>query len=124
MPRVTTAYGTALIVLGVGVYLQTGSRSWTALVPAIFGIAFVALGALARRERFRMHAMHAAAMLALLGAVGTSPGLARFLKRVVLGVQAERPAADMEQAAMFALSAIFLVLCVRSFIAARRQSKD
>ena len=124
MPRVTIAYGTALIVLGVGVYFQTGLKSLTALIPAAFGLPVVVLGVLARKERLLKHAMHGAAMLAVLGAVGTSPGLVRFLQRTLGGAETDRPVADMAQAAMFALSAIFVVLCVRSFIAMRRSQAN
>ncbi|MEM1191601.1 MAG: hypothetical protein AAGI72_23920 [Pseudomonadota bacterium] len=69
-------------------------------------------GFLAFRDRLRKHAMHLAATLALLGAL-------------VRGVPAllssdELRLATMSQLVMGVAMIVFLILCVRSFIAARR----
>ncbi|HEV8630645.1 MAG TPA: hypothetical protein VGV61_10040 [Thermoanaerobaculia bacterium] len=119
MPIVTIVYGLLLIVLGVGFYAGTGEASVTALIPAFFGVPLVVCGVLARRERLLKHAMHAAAVLGLLAFLGSLPGLVRFFVFIHGGTVA-RPNAVLEQAFMAALSLVFVVLCVRSFIEARR----
>ena len=56
-----------LIGLGLGGYFGTGMNSWTALIPAFFGIAIALLGALALKDAYRMHAMHGAVALCIHG---------------------------------------------------------
>jgi len=118
VPAVTLALGAALIVLGIGGYTLTGGVSVTALIPAAFGLLFVVAGLLARDERWRMHAMHAAVVIALLGFLGSFRGLLGIAK--VLHGTAIRPAAIVAQTIMALLTLVYIVLAVRSFIAARR----
>ncbi|HVR95843.1 MAG TPA: hypothetical protein VMW27_04465 [Thermoanaerobaculia bacterium] len=119
MARLTIIYGLLLIVLGVGSYFVTGQASKTALIPALFGVPILLCGVVALRDHLRRHAMHGAAALALLGFLGSAPGL---LKAFTLlgGGEVARPAAVTAQATMALLSLVFLVLCIRSFINARR----
>jgi hypothetical protein len=91
----------------------------TALIPAFFGVVLVMLGWLATNERYRKHAMHVAAMVGLLGFLGTVGGLAGLLA-LLSGGEVQRPAAVVAQSLMAILMAIFVGLCVRSFVAARR----
>ncbi len=123
MPQVAMGLGVILIVLGVGGYFGTGQASLTALIPAAFGLLFLVLGALARRPHLRKHVMHAAAGLALLGVIGAFSGLIAVV-RLLGGADLERPVASYAQTAMVLLCLVFLVLCVRSFIQARRQGDN
>ena len=114
MASTTILFGGVLTLLGLGGYFLTGTGSMTALIPAIFGILLVALGLLARSEPIRKHAMHAAAMVALVGCAGALFSLMRT-------PAAPRSAmAVVSQAAMVVLTAVFVGLCVKSFIDARR----
>jgi hypothetical protein len=119
MPAVTIAYGMLLIALGAGFYFGTGQESATALIPAFFGVLVVVCGVLARQERLLKHAMHAAAALGLLAFLGGLPGLLRAFALFGGGEVARRNAV-LEQAAMALLSLVFVVLCVKSFLDARR----
>jgi heme A synthase len=116
MSTVAVAFGAVLLILGVGGFLGSGMASMTALIPAAFGLLLLILGVIARDARRRRHAMHAAAVVALLGFLGTANGLIK----VVTGNLGPRPQAAMAQAAMAALMLVFLVLCIRSFVNARR----
>jgi fucose 4-O-acetylase-like acetyltransferase len=116
----TIVFGTLMILLGVVGYFVTGRQSPTALIPAIPGLLFVILGALARNPRLRMHAMHAVAALALIGFLAMIPGLIKLM-RWAGGTAPGRPAAVVSQSVLAGLLLVFLVLCVRSFVAARRQ---
>ena len=114
MASTTIIFGLLLTLLGFLGYFLTGTSSITALIPAAFGIVLVALGFLARSDALRKHAMHAAAAVALLGMVGALIPLIRTPAGV-------RPAmAVYSQVAMVILTGLFVALCVRSFIAARR----
>jgi lysylphosphatidylglycerol synthetase-like protein (DUF2156 family) len=119
MANVTIGFGAALILLGVAGYVASGAASWTALIPALFGVLLAALGAAARRERARMHAMHAAAVLGVLGLLGSARGLLK-LPVLLSGGALERPAAVAAQSAMAVLCLAFVALCVKSFLDARR----
>ena len=114
MASTTIVFGLLLTLLGLGGYVLSGTSSVTALIPAFFGLPLLLLGFVARSESIRKHAMHAAAALALLGWAGA----VFSLMRTPTGPRS--PAAVFSQGAMVLLTAIFVALCVRSFIAARR----
>jgi hypothetical protein len=120
VPLVTIIFGLVLVALGVVGYTGATPAHVTALIPAFFGAAFVVLGALATRPALLKHAMHGAAVLALLALLGSARGLPDAL-RLLTGAPVARPAMATSQGVMFLLSAIFVALCVRSFIAARRE---
>jgi hypothetical protein len=77
------------------------------------------LGWLARNERYRKHAVHLAAAIAFVGFLGAVPGLIGLLD-LISGAEVQRPAAVVSQSLMAILMAVFVGLCVRSFIEARR----
>jgi hypothetical protein len=79
-----------------------------------------ALAYVARDERRRAHAMHAAAVVALLGVLGTAPGL-MSLPALLGGSPVARPLAVAAQSLTALLLLVFLALCVRSFVDARRR---
>ena len=114
MSSTTILFGVLLTLLGLAGYVLTGASSPTALIPVIFGLLLLALGLLARSEPMRKHAMHAVATVALLGCGG-----ALFsLMRTPAGPRS--PMAVSSQAAMVILTAVFVGLCVKSFIDVRR----
>ena len=121
MASVTLFFGLLMILLGVVGYFATGRQSMTALIPVIPGAIWLALGALARNERLRKHAMHAAAALSLLGFLGMVRAIINLIRWQTGGVEPARPAAVVSQAVLGVLFLVFLVLCVQSFIAARRR---
>ena len=120
MPRYAILFSLLLILLGLGSYFGTGRSSVTALIPAFFGLPLLLTGLLGLRESLLQHAMHAAAVLALLGLLGTISGIPKLVT-LLGGGAVERPAAAVVQTLMAVLCAVFLGLCVRSFISARRR---
>jgi hypothetical protein len=121
LPRLTILYAILLILLGVAGYTLSGAASVTALIPAFFGMPVLVAGLLALNEKWRKHAMHAAAALALLGVLGTARAAAK-IPALLTGGEVARPAAVAAQLVMLALSAVFLALCIRSFVAARKKA--
>jgi hypothetical protein len=116
----TIGFGIVLIVLGLGGYFGTDRVSPTALIPAAFGLSLVILGAKARDEKRRKMAMHIAVTVGLMGFVGTVPGLAQLPTLLSGGVVA-RPAAVVSKSIMAVLMAVYVGMCVKSFIDARRR---
>lgn len=119
MANVTIAFGATLLVLGIVSYLGTNGVSKTALIPSGFGLVLLALGMVARDADKRKHAMHAAAAIGLLGFLGSASGIVKTT-RLLAGETILRPQAAIAQATMAILCLVFVALCVRSFIHARR----
>jgi hypothetical protein len=121
MAKLTIVFGALLVGLGVLVFVVTGSAHPTALIPSWFGMTLAILGLLARTKdsRKRMLWMHIAVTVGLLGFFfpGTMALLA-YLK--AHGGALARPQATEEQAVMAVICMVFVALCVRSFMAARR----
>jgi uncharacterized membrane protein len=115
MTSTTRLIGMLLIVLGIASYTLTGRTSLTAMIPAFVGVVFIILAWVARNEAARKHAMHAAVALGLIGAIAA---LVRAIPAAING-QATRPAV-LSQFAMAALLAVYVMLGVQSFIAARK----
>lgn len=120
MAKVTLVFAALLIVLGLVGFFGTGSIHPTALIPTWFGVALALFGLLAmspdagRRKLF----MHINVTIGLLGFIGA----------VVVAIQGYMKAKpDMiafeSKLTMAGLLLIYVLLCVRSFIAARRTGK-
>jgi len=116
MPATTRLFGLVLIVLGIASYTMTGRSSVTALIPALFGAVFVICALVGRNEAARKHAMHAAVVVGLIGAVAA---LWRLVPTVMRG-EFTNPMASASQAIMAALLIVYVALGVQSFIAARK----
>lgn len=123
MAKLSITFGIILIVLGLISYFGISSESITALIPAFLGIPLLVLGWIGLSEKYRKHSMHGAAVLMLIGFAGTVSGLIKFF-RMIGGETFERPSAITIQAIMAVLCLIFLVLAVKSFIAARRKKSE
>jgi len=119
MPTLSLVIGVVLLAVGLGGFIGTGAHAPTALIPAALGVLLIASGLVARNARARRHAMHAAVLVALVGALGCLPGVFR-LPAFLSGQPLARPAAVVSQCITFVLCAAFVVSAVRSFIQARR----
>ena len=122
MTRSAIIFGSLLLLLGVVGYFNTGRTSVTALIPSFFGLLILISGLVGRTERLRRHAMHAAALLGLIGLAGT----ARAPFQLLSGEGADDPgsAATPYKAVMALLCLAYVVLSIRSFVAARRARRS
>jgi peptidoglycan/LPS O-acetylase OafA/YrhL len=121
MAKFTIVFAILLIILGIVGFVMTGSQHPTALIPTFFGVVFEALGVLTLvRPQIRKHTMHAAAALALIGFFGTITGVIGLIKWAA-GTEPAQPAAVISKSIMAVLCLIYVALCVRSFINARRE---
>jgi hypothetical protein len=122
LAKLTFFFGILLILLSAEAYFTTGHHPH-ALIPGAFGIVLGILGTLANNPdpKRRMLFMHIAVTVGLLGFLGTIPGILATIRRL-LGqvVESPAPAAATVQTLMGTLCLIYVLLCVRSFITARR----
>lgn len=120
MPNTTIGFGVVLIILGASAFAWTGAR--TSLIPAYVGAVIAICGVIALKAEYRKHAMHVAAAVGLLGFLAAAGRLIASLMRA----SSERPstAALASLVLMALLTGVFVGLCVRSFIAARRQGNS
>jgi multisubunit Na+/H+ antiporter MnhF subunit len=121
MAKVTLVFAVLFLILGLVGYVGTGSQHPTALIPALLGLLLGVFGflAISPREGRRKLFMHINVTLGLLGFLGTVKGLVDFL-RMEQGAAIANPPAAESKAVMAVLSLLYVILCVRSFIAARR----
>ncbi len=121
MAKLTMVFGVLLILVAVAGFVATGSTHPTALIPGGLGLLFVLFGVLANSPdaKKRMLWMHVAVTVALLLFLGSVKADWQVY-RLAHGVEFPHPVAVEERAAMSLLCLIFVLLCVRSFVAARR----
>ena len=125
MAKVTLIFTVLLCTLGVVGFYGTGAIHKTALIPSYFGLALGVFALLANspnegRRKLFIHINVTIALIGFLGAAG----------RAIYGfvhANSQGTAPDMialgSQLAMAVLLLIYVLLCVRSFIAARRSGK-
>lgn len=118
MPSTAIVSGVLLILLGIIGYvfgLIDGHGSPTALIPAAFGVVLAIFGFVAKsNENLRKHLMHAAVLVALVGFI--IPAVRVLSKLGDFSVSL----AILSQIAMSLICLVFVILCVKSFIDARR----
>lgn len=125
MAKVSLIFAALMIALGLAGFLGTGSQHPTALIPAGFGVALGIFGVLAMSpsEARRKLFMHVNVTIGLLGFLGGAAEAVRgYIHAMSAGMAPDMIALD-SKLAMAGLMLIYVVLCVRSFIAARRSGK-
>lgn len=127
MSKLAVVFGILIALVGVAGYVAT--HFWHAFIPVVLGALLIVFGVVANTENVkrRMVAMHIAATLGVLGFLGTIPGLVALAGYLagnqpasVGGIAVGHRMAAEVQSATSILCLIFVVLCVRSFITARR----
>jgi hypothetical protein len=123
MSRITLYFGAVLTGIGIYFFIVTGSTHPTSLIPVWFGIALALFGILANSKDAskRKLYMHIAVTIGLLGFLFPGFMAAKdLIKAHSDQLPLAHPAAVHEQLLMAILCSIFVLLCVRSFITARR----
>ena len=122
MAKITLVFAVLLIILGLAGYFGTGSRHPTALIPTWFGLALGVFGflAISPNESRRKLFMHINVTIGLLGFIGaTWRALSSYGTARSEGLAPDRIALS-SQAAMAGLLLIYVLMCVKSFVDARR----
>jgi hypothetical protein len=125
LAKITVVFAVLLIALGLVGYFGTGAQHATALIPTWFGAALGMFGLLAmspdegRRKLF----MHINVTVGLLGLIGAAGEALRGYVHAMNSGQHPDMIALASKVTMTGLLLIYVILCVRSFIAARREGK-
>ena len=118
MPNTAIVSGVLLILIGIIGYVFSiidGNTSATALIPAAFGILLAILGFVGRtKENLRMHVMHVAVLVGLVGFIIPAWRIISKISDIKVSL------AVFSQAAMSIICLVFVILCVASFIEARK----
>ena len=120
MAKVTIGYG--LLLVAWGAIFSIGSESVTSWIPAFIGAPILISGLLAHfvpeKKKIWMHIAVVFGVLAFLGGAMFFKGLASEAGPFA------RPKAGASQLMLFVTGGIYTFLCVRSFIAARKNQED
>ena len=111
----TLVAGAVLVALGAAAAAISASGSVTAWIPAFVGLPLVLLGLVAFKPEFRAAAVHVALVLGVLGAAAS---LWKLVDGVIEGGGSNLAA--VSQLGMFVVCTAYVVMGVRSFLAARR----
>jgi hypothetical protein len=122
MAKTTIVFGVLLIILGLAGFFGTGAIHHTALIPAWFGLALVVGGLLSisrseGRRKIFAHINVTVGLLGFLGAAGSA--LHEYSSARSQGID-PNPIALGSQLTMAVLLLIYVNLCIRSFIQARK----
>jgi hypothetical protein len=122
MAKLTIVFGILLVLIAAAGFVATGSSHPTALIPGLIGLFFVLFGALANTtdSKKRMLWMHISVTVALVTFLGLIKADINVYQ-LAHGVSLPHPVAIEEKAATSLLCLIYVLLCGRSFINARRQ---
>jgi len=125
MAKVTPVFAVLLISLGLVGFFGTGSQHYTALIPTWFGLALGVFGGLAMSpsEARRKIFMHINVTIGLVGFLGAAfEAIHGYGNARSAGVDPDMIALA-SKLTMAGLLLIYVLLCVRSFIEARRARK-
>lgn len=125
MAKLTLVLAVLLVALGLVGYIGTGSLHPTALIPAWFGLALGIFGflAISPNEGRRKLFMHINVTIALIGFLGsTAEAIRGYVHAHSAGMEPDQIALA-SKITLAGLLLVYVILCVRSFIAARRSGK-
>jgi uncharacterized membrane protein len=125
LAKLTLVLALLLVILGLAGYIGTGSLHPTALIPMWIGLVLGLCGflAISPNEGRRKLFMHINVTVALLGFIGaTVEAIRGYVHATSLGLPPDQIALA-SKVTLAGLLLIYVILCVRSFIAARRSGK-
>jgi len=125
MAKISLIFALLLVALGLLGYISTGSVHPTALIPTWIGLALGIFGflAISPDERRRKVFMHINVTIALLGWIGTCVEITRSVMAAHAVGKSADPIAMYSKQLLALILIIYILLCVRSFVDARRTGK-
>ena len=118
MESVSIIYGIFLIIWGVAVSFISGSNSLTSFIPSIFGLPILLFSFLTvklpSKKKLFMHIVVSFGLIVFIGGLDFSRGL-------IKGTSFNNIWADTSKLMMLTTGLIFIFLCVKSFIFARKK---
>jgi len=114
--RVSIFTGIALIFLGSGFYLVTGTLGVTAVISFLFGLTFTGLGYLGKKFiSLQKHTAYAALLLAIFALFSSLNGFISMYQ-MFSGLPVEKSTAAIAQGTMFVACFLFLYFGIRSLL--------
>jgi hypothetical protein len=123
LAKLTIWFGVLLAAVSLGFWIAIGRTETAALHPAGVGILLLLCGALANTEnpKKRMLWMHIAVTFGLIGFLIT--GIRAAIELAKGTAMSINPLGFEERVVVALICLVYVALCVRSFIAARRARK-
>jgi hypothetical protein len=123
LAKLTIWFGVLLAAVSLGFWISTGRTEMAALHPAGVGVLLILCGALANTEnpKKRMLWMHIAVTFGLIGFLIT--GIRAAIELAKGTAMSINPMGFEERVVVALICLVYVALCVRSFIAARRARK-
>lgn len=123
MAKLTIWFGVLLAAVSLCFWIAIGRTETAALHPAGIGVLLIICGLLANTEnpKKRMLWMHIAVTLGLIGFLST--GIRAVIELAKGTAMSINPTGFEERVVIALICLIYVALCVRSFIAARRARK-
>ena len=119
--KITAIYGGILIFWGLAVSFISGSTSITSYIPSMFGWPMLFLGVMAlKAPKYKKILMHIVVIIGLLIFLG---GL-DVIRNVMSGTLGDNPWATASKTMLLVTGAYFSVLCLKSFIHARKMRSE
>ena len=111
-----------LIVLGIGSYFISESRSPSAFIPSILGLIVYGFVFLAGKfPNQHKHFAHANLFLFAMGCIATGEHVFPILNYIFKGIQLENELKSIENFTAFVLCLAAIILGVKSFVDARKK---
>jgi hypothetical protein len=122
MAKVSLVFAILLAILGLGFYFGTGSQHPTALIPLWFGVALGVFGffAISPNESRRKLFMHINVTIGVIGFFGAAIRAVMVYGNARSAGENPDYVAISAQGAMALILLVYVLMCVRSFIEARR----
>jgi hypothetical protein len=122
MAKVSLVFAMLLAILGLGFYFGTGNQHPTALIPLWFGVALGVFGffAVSPNESRRKLFMHINVTIGVLGFFGAAIRAIMVYGNARSAGENPDYIAISAQCAMALILLVYVLMCVRSFIEARR----
>ena len=123
MAKLTIWFGVLLAAVSLGFWIVMGRTETAALHPAGVGLLLILCGALANTDnpKKRMLWMHIAVTFGLIGFLIT--GIRAAIELAKGTAMSVNPMGFEERVVVALICLVYVALCVRSFIAARRARK-
>ena len=117
MENIAAYYGSLLIIWGISISFISGSNSLTSFIPSFFGLPILIFAALTiklqEKKKLFMHIVVTFGLLTFIGGLD-------IIRGVLQNNLFENFYADLSKFMMLITGLVFTVLCVKSFIFARK----
>ncbi|MAT49496.1 MAG: hypothetical protein CMA27_06665 [Euryarchaeota archaeon] len=118
VPRISELIGSIMVLWGIIVYLLTDMSSFTSLIPSFVGLPIVLSGLLVRKlPEKRSLFMHISSTFGLISVLGGAMAFNGVMNN-------DWSMSTISQLFLLIIGGIYLVICVKSFIHAKKMREN